>query len=70
MVGKISRVLRLGYGFLISDGETFFFVSRECYSRFETLKHGDAVAFDVGIGNKKGRRAIRVARLIDLEEPA
>ena len=42
MLGQISRVLNLGYGFILDDrGETFFFVTRECYSRFETLKAGE-----------------------------
>ena len=69
MTGTIARIIDRGFGFIHDDHKvTYFFAARECYSPFDSLKTGDAVAFDEGIDDTgKGPRAIRVARLVDLD---
>jgi cold shock CspA family protein len=64
-------MLPKGFGFLLDDRNvSWFFVARECWSPFDSMHPGDKVAFDKGVGNEKGPRAIRVGKVSDLEESA
>ena len=62
MTGTIKRIVRdKGFGFIAAGGqEEFFFHSSACTEpRFDELREGQAVSFDVGRG-PKGPRAENV----------
>jgi CspA family cold shock protein len=64
MEGKIARLTDRGYGFISRDGEEkdLFFHSNELVDiKFDDLKEGDKVTFEVAEG-PKGLNATQVKR--------
>lgn len=63
--GSIARLMPKGYGFISREGEEkdLFFHSNELRDvRFEDLREGDKVSFEVGQG-PKGPNAVNVTRV-------
>ena len=64
MEGKIARLTDRGYGFISRDGEEkdLFFHSNELVDvKFDDLKEGDKVTFEIAEG-PKGLNATQVKR--------
>ena len=62
--GKIAKLMDRNYGFIEREGETkdlFFHANSLKDVRFNDLKEGDPVTFDVENG-MKGPQAVNVAR--------
>ena len=58
--GKIKKITDKGFGFIETDGQDLFFhMSAVSGVRFEELREGQAVTYEVGSG-PKGPRAERV----------
>lgn len=59
--GTIKRLVSdKGFGFILAEnGTEYFFHSSACAERFDSLREGQAVTFEVGQG-PKGPRAERV----------
>jgi CspA family cold shock protein len=65
MTGTIKTLLDKGFGFISREGEAkdLFFHSNELKDvRFDDLKVGDKVSFDI-VDGQKGPAAINVARI-------
>jgi cold shock protein len=62
--GTIARLKEQGYGFIAREGEQkdlFFHANELKNARFEELREGDPVTFDVAEG-PKGQNAVNVNR--------
>ena len=63
--GVIVRVMDKGYGFIKTEGQAkdLFFHSNELQNvKFDDLREGDAVEFEIAQG-EKGPQAIKVSRV-------
>jgi CspA family cold shock protein len=63
--GKIARLTDKGFGFISRDGQEkdLFFHSNELLNvKFDELREGDMVSFEVG-ESPKGPNAIKVSRI-------
>lgn len=64
--GTIARLTDKGFGFIKAEGaekkDLFFHADALLNARYEELKEGDKVSFDVEQG-PKGPRAVKVSKL-------
>lgn len=64
MTGTIKTLKEQGFGFIAREGEAkdLFFHSKDCVGvKFEELKEGDTVSFEV-IETDRGMAAVKVSR--------